>query len=371
MMKVVYACSLDAGGPLTHLLDLAPEVARAGPRVLVLCADEEIAGDFRARGVDARAMPLRHKLDARGAARLWPVLRDADVVHTHDRRTGLLVRTQARIHGAACVHTLHGVPNEIFGLVGRSDATLPPEISSTRAAWLRYGVVGMEAALARLGTTVVPSEALLRFLLAHGFPRSRTVLIPYGVGLRRSQPEDRHHPLRVATASILEHRKGVDILIAACARVDAPLQLDVFGDGTLRAELEAQAARTGTAVTFHGWVSPAEIPDHLRETDLFVLATRGDNLPVSVLEAMSLALPVVATRTGGLPELVADGETGFLVEPEDVEGLARAISRLAGDEPLRQRFGGAAAERLERRFEAGAVARQMVALYRRLRPRSR
>jgi glycosyltransferase involved in cell wall biosynthesis len=365
-MKVVYTCSLDAYGPLTHLLDLAPRVARAGPDVLVLCANEEIAAEFRARGVEARPLPLRHKIDGRGAARLWPALRDADIVHTHDRRTGLLARPVARLHGAACVHTLHGVPNEIFGLVGRADARLPPDISLARAAWLRYGVLGIEAALARLGTTVVPSEALRRFLLAHGFPKARTVLIPNGEELRRAQPEERHDPFRVASASILNHRKGVDVLLEACARVDVPLSLDVYGDGILRSELEAHAARIGIDATFHGRV--ADIPERLREADLFVLATRGDNLPVAVLEAMSLALPVVTTRTGGLPELVLDGETGLLVEPEDANGLATAIGRVARDEELRLRFGRAAAGHLQQRFDPDVTAREMVALYRRLRP---
>src|SRR6266545_8255166 len=111
-----------------------------GPEVLVLCANDEIAEEFRARGLDARTAPLRHKFDAQGAARLSPALRQADVVHTHDRRTGLLVRTQARLRGAFCVHTLHGVPDEIFSPVGRVDPKRPPEVSLARAAWLRYGL---------------------------------------------------------------------------------------------------------------------------------------------------------------------------------------------------------------------------------------
>lgn len=363
-MRVVYACSLASGGPLTHLLDLAPHVARLQAEVLVICANNEIAEEFRKRDVDAWALPLRHKLDVGGVVGLRHALQHADIVHTHDRRTGLLVRTVARLQGNVCVHTLHGVPDEIFGLVGRPDGNLPPGVSRARAAWLRFGLLGIEAALARLGTTVVPSKALRDFLLAHGFPRSRTVVIPNGVELRRPEPDRRHEPFRIATVGILEYRKGVDLLLEACARVDAPLRLDVYGDGTLRASLQSQAERLGLEATFHG--SVANIPDRLCEADLFVLPTRGDNLPIAVLEAMSIAIPVVATRTGGLPELVQDGNTGLLVDPDDAEGLAAAVNRLARDEELRLRLGRAAAARVASRFEAGAVAGEIVALYRRL-----
>ena len=186
--------------------------------------------------------------------------------------------------------------------------------------------------------------------------------------LRRTEPGDRHEPFRVATAGNLEHWKGVDILLEACALVDTSLHLDVFGDGSLRPELQRHAARLGVDATFHGWVT--NVLDRLCEADLFVLATRGESFGIAVLEAMSVALPVVATRTGGLPELVADGETGFLVEPEDVPGFAAAIDRVARDDELRLRLGRAAAARVGQRFEAGAVARELVELYRRLTPAS-
>jgi glycosyltransferase involved in cell wall biosynthesis len=363
-MRVVYVCSLASGGPLKHLLDLAPHVAHTGVEVTVLCASEEIAAEFRRRGVTSTSVPLGHKLDLGGAAAVWPRLSRADVVHTHDRRTGLLARPQARLRGAVSVHTLHGVPDEIFGLVGRDDGRLAADVSEARVRWLLHGLLPIEAGLARLGTTVVPSAALRRFLVEHGFPAERTHVMPNGVEVRRSEPGPRHEPLRIATAGILEYRKGVDVLLDACARVDLPLRVDVFGDGSLRSELERRARRLGVAATFHGRV--ADVGDRLPEVDVFALPTRGDNLPIAVLEAMAFALPVVATRTGGLPELVEDGKTGFLVEPDDPDGLAAAIARLGEDDEARLRLGRAGAARVAERFEAGDVARRMVVLYRQL-----
>jgi glycosyltransferase involved in cell wall biosynthesis len=222
-------------------------------------------------------------------------------------------------------------------------------------------VMAMEATLARLGTTVVASQALRTFLLAHGFPRAKTVLLPYGVQLLRREPKRRHEPLRVATVATLEPWKGIDVLLEASARASTKLHLDLYGEGPLRSSLESQANRLGVDATFHGMVG--DVHERLREADVFVLATRGDNMPVSVLEAMSLALPVISTRTGGLPELVAHGDTGFLVEPDDAEGLAGAIDRVAQDEALRLRLGRGGAERIERRFARDKVARDMVTLY--------
>lgn len=361
-MRVVYACSLAAGGPLTHLLELAPGVARAGVDVAVVCATPEVAEEFRGRGVEADAAPLAHKLDLRGAARVRSLLAGADVVHTHDRRTGLLVRPQARALGAASVHTLHGVPDEVFGLVGRDDGRILPGVSKARAAWLVHGVLRAEAVLARLGTTVVPSEALCRFLAAHGFERSRMRVIPNGIETRRAEPSPRHEPLRIATAAVLEYRKGIDVLVDACARLDRSIRLDVFGDGTLRGDLEARARSLGVSATFHGAVPDVEA--RMADVDVFALPTRGDNLPIAVLEAMALALPVVATRTGGLPELVSEGESGLLVEPDDVGGLAEALGRLAADEELRLRLGRGGATRARDRFASERVVREFVALYR-------
>ena len=94
--------------------------------------------------------------------------------------------------------------------------------------------------------------------------------------------------------------------------------------------------------------------------------SRAENLPIAILEAMACAVPVVATRVGGVPELVVDGSTGMLVEANDPHALAGAISRIDGDEELRRKLGAAGALRAAERFSADETARLMVALYERL-----
>jgi glycosyltransferase involved in cell wall biosynthesis len=112
---------------------------------------------------------------------------------------------------------------------------------------------------------------------------------------------------------------------------------------------------------FHGLV--ADVRPRLAELDVFVLSTLGDNLPVAILEAMAAGLPVVASRTGGIPELVEDGVTGALVPPGDVDALSQAIGRLVGAPDVRAAQGRAARERVRERFDSGEVARRMVKVY--------
>jgi glycosyltransferase involved in cell wall biosynthesis len=357
-VKALYVTSIPEAGPVTHLRTLVPAVANAGVDAHVVCATEEVAGWFREQGAKATVIPLRHKADVASASKLWPLLGEADVVHTHDRRSGLLVRPAAKARGAAVFHTYHGLPHQIAGLVdGR-----PAETSRTHAAWLLHGYLAIESALALLGTVVVPSRAVARFLAAHRFPAGRLRVVPNGIDIRRREPAPAHDPLVVGTAAILEHRKGVDVLLEAAARAEQPLRLEIFGDGSLRGELEAYARGAGLDARFHGRVG--NVRERLEELDVFVLPSRDENLPMALLEAMAAAVPPVATRVGGVPELVVDGESGVLVAVDDVDGLARALDELARDPGRREQLAREAARRVAQEFEAGSLGRRMVELYR-------
>jgi glycosyltransferase involved in cell wall biosynthesis len=354
--------TLTEGGPVSHLLNLAPAVAHTGASVRLLCGDGEIAERARNLGLHADAAPLRNKADVACAAQLWPRLRGADIVHTQDRRALLLCGAAARAVGARLVHTYHGLPEELVGLPGRPQAR--PTGPRLRGAWLLHGHLRVEALLARLGALVVPSHAIAGFLAAHGFPPARIHVLPSRIDMRRWEPGPSHRPIRLATVARLERHKGVDVLIDACARLverAGPVHLDVYGDGSLRADLERRASMHRLDATFHGHVLC--VRDRLLEADLFVLASRGENLPITILEAMAIGLPVVATRVGGIAELVQDGVTGLLVEPDDAGGLADALAVLIGDPERRAAMGRAAVRRIVDRFDATEAGTEMLDLY--------
>ena len=360
-MKVVYVSSLEAGGPVSHLLTLAPSLARLGLNVRVVCASEILVEGFRTAGVEACAVPMRHKLDVAAVARLWPLLNGADIVHTHDRRAGLLARVTARARGARVVHTVHGVPEEIAACVGRPDASRPPGVSRARAALQRHGSLRLEIALARLGFVVTPSHAMARFLAQSGLAPDRLRVIPHAIDVRRTEPRARGGVLVLGAVGRLEYWKGFDILLAACARVTHPLRLEIFGDGSLREQLEARAAESGVQARFHGHVR--DVRPHLDDIDVFVLPSRAENLPVSILEAMASAVPVISTRVGGVAELVEDGCTGLLVGAEDIDGLARAIDTLVSCPELAATMGRAGAQRARQHFDDATLAPRMAGLY--------
>lgn len=363
-MKVIYVSTIERGGPLTHLRKLAPRVAAEGVDVRVLCASAEVAETFRELSVAADAVPVKHKLDAAGVAALWPHLRGAELVHTHDRRAGLFGRMLGRLGGATVVHTLHGMPEEIAARVGRDGAPEPPGVSRARLTWLLEGYLRLEAALTRLGHVIAPSRAMREFMLAHGFPRRRLHVIPYGVEPAPASAKPERDVLIAGVAANLEYWKGLDILLRAARSVESPLRLEIYGTGSLRGELEREANATGVDAMFHGFVS--DMNGRLRELDVLVQPSRADNLPLAILEAMAVGTPVIGARVGGIPELVIDGETGILVEPEDPTALASALEELARDPERRRELGTRAREHVAAHFSAEDVARRTVALYREL-----
>ena len=364
-LRVVYISSLEAGGPVAHMRDLLPQVAAAGVDVRLICQTDSVAASFARLGVSAQAAPLRNKWDLPGAARMLRLLQGADVVHTQDRRALLLVGPLAKLARARVVHTYHGVPEELGPMVGRPGAGPSAGVSRARLAWILHGHMRIESSLARLGTVITPSQAMASFLVARGFPESRIAVERSRIDLRRRQPSPVHSPFTLGTAVVLDHNKGIDVLLSACAAAREPTRIHIYGDGELRAHLEAQARRLGVDAVFHGRVP--DVRDRLEhEVDAFVLPSRGENLPISILEAMAAALPVIATRVGGIPELVADGTTGLLVEPDDVEALAHAVEELARDEERRRLLGRNGAQRIERSFNAAHTGSAMADLYRKV-----
>lgn len=361
-VKIVYVSSLGLTGPSIHMVDLAMHVSLLGHEVEVVCGTDELCRLAHNRGLVARTEALRHKLDLLGARRVVARFAGADVVHTHDRRAGFFTRVTARSRPALSVHTLHGLPDEIAMEVGREARPLrAPDVSLMKEMWARYFTIRAEGLLAHIGALVVPSRALRDWLVTHGFPSRRMKVIPYGVPLLADVEVASHRPLRIATAAHLDHRKGVDVLIEACALSKSALRLDVFGEGPDRAWLEQRARSLRVETVWHGFVP--DFRSRRADYDVFVLATRGDNLPVAILEAMAVAAPVIATRVGGIPEQIVHEKTGLLVSPEDPDALARAIDRLASDPKLRKTLGSAGHRRAAELFDPGRIAREMLDFY--------
>ena len=137
----------------------------------------------------------------------------------------------------------------------------------------------------------------------------------------------------------------------------------MVGDGPDRPEVEAEirALEISDAVELAGYAR--DVPDLLAAADVFVLSSRSEGAPFSILEAMAAGLPVVATDVGGVGELVADGETGLLVPAGDPARLAEALRSLLADAALRRRLGAAGLARARERFDLRALRDPHLDLY--------
>lgn len=193
-----------------------------------------------------------------------------------------------------------------------------------------------------------------------------------GVPDRRPVPEpvELPRPL-VGSVGRLSPEKGYDVLLEA-VRAAEGFHLVLVGTGPLRSELEAQAEQLGVSerVTFTGWVPDSRA--WIETYDMFVLPSRSEGLPLTVIEAMLAERAVVATDVGGVPELIEPGRTGAIVPSEDPKALGEAIARLAADRSERDRLGKAARANALERFSPDAMRSAYEALYDELlAPRSR
>ena len=210
---------------------------------------------------------------------------------------------------------------------------------------------------------VAVSDHSRRALIHVGLDPAQIHVIPCGTDVPDAPPpHEWDDEVRVVAVGRLVAKKAPLATIAAFAAVAAgrpELRLEVIGDGPLLDAAAALVAREGLAdrVTLHGARPPAFVADALRRAHVFVQHSvvdpdTGDEegLPVAVLEAMAAALPVVATRHAGIPEAVAAGETGLLVEENDVNGMAAALAQVVGDPSRARAMGVAGWDRARARF---------------------
>jgi glycosyltransferase involved in cell wall biosynthesis len=202
-----------------------------------------------------------------------------------------------------------------------------------------------------------------RRAIAQGIAARRVLVIPNGIDLARFAYRGPYPNGPAVLVARLAPEKDVGTLIDAAALLRQRLpdfRLEIAGDGPCRAEWEARAAPLGDTVRFLGMVR--DVPGLLERARLFVLSSITEGISLTLLEAMARGLPIVATRVGGNPEVVADGDTGFLVEPRAPEQLAEALAKCWTEPGLCAKMSVAARKRVEIRFNV----RSMVASYERL-----
>jgi glycosyltransferase involved in cell wall biosynthesis len=232
--------------------------------------------------------------------------------------------------------------------------------------------------MCREAAFVVAVSDYSRELLVHKCPDAAEKIhrIYNGIDLRKFQTGPLRSPTlrpRILSIGRLIEFKGFRDLIAACAELKkrgVQFECEIIGDGPLRGALQNAIAAAGldSMVRLPGALPQEDVVRRLADCDVFALACivnregASDILPTVILEAMATARPIVSTRLAAVPEIVRDGESGLLVAPGHVEGLANALESLLRDPQLRARFGAAGRRGVEERFDVDKTAAQLLEL---------
>ena len=192
-----------------------------------------------------------------------------------------------------------------------------------------------------------------------------TIVIHNGIDLSGAAvPEPRAGPCRLVTVGRLQAPKDALTLVRALAELPrGAYEAVVVGHGPDQPALESEVRQLDLESVVQLAGERKDVPQLLASSDVFVLSSGSEGLPLSILEAMAAGLPVVATKVGGVPELVLEGETGFLVPPGDPHSLAAALERLLDDSELRGRLGAAGRIRVEERFDLVSTRQAHLDLY--------
>lgn len=356
--------SLHKGGAESHLADLARWQARHGHEVTVasLKGDDYWAAPLRQAGVAVVSLGLTGAYGHPAPAlRLRRLVRQArpDLVHAHLEPAELYTRL-----------ALLGVPRRALPVViSKHNDTKFWDSAGRSLTWVARWIA------ARADRVIAISEAVRRYYVEGevGLAPDAVSVVPYGFE-RPLDPSDaeRAAELRsrltagdasvrlVGTVARLVRQKALHVQIEALARLDPSVHLVVVGEGPLASDLRALASRLGVGHRVHFEGFQTDIPAYMRAFDVFALSSIYEGFGLVLLEAMAAARPIVATRVSAIPEVVADGETGLLVPPNDVAAFASALSRvLACPDAL----GVRGRERLTSRYSVDAMGHATDRIY--------
>jgi glycosyltransferase involved in cell wall biosynthesis len=374
---------LNLGGPALHVAYLTEGLAGRGYETTLVAGslargEGSMARVAEERGIEVEMLPDLHREispfhDLRAARRLAATIRRIrpHILHTHTAKAGAVGRTAALLAGDArppiTVHTFHGhVLRGYFGPVQGSFYRL------------------VERSLASTTTALVAVSPEVRDdLVALGVaPAEKFTIIRLGIELEQrvgAQPGAREHIRRLLGIApdrfvvgwigrMTAVKRTDDILLAMKLLRDGGVDacLCLVGDGPDREDVERYAHELGVVKSCFFLGYQDDVAPYYAAFDALVLPSANEGTPVSAIEALAGGRPVVATRVGGVPDVVRDRVDGFLVNAEDVEALAERLGRLAADPGLARRMGEAGRERVLSRYSVERLVDDVDVLYRRL-----
>ena len=352
-------------GQTTHVLSLVDGLDHEQHNLIVVLPQVLISSAAAFEQVGAKVIPLPMRKG------LWPVhtmrsviqlIRetDCDIVHVHSQEAGLVARPLAKIAGAPAV------------------LYTPQTVDIRRSQWHRT-YTWVEWALAHVTDRIISvTEADRQRMLQWGIPAHKTVTIPNGIDLthfgatvdrkelRRSLGASAERPLIVQMGRLRAQKDPLSFVDGASKvlqqRPDA--QFVLLGDGPLRSQVEERIRSLDLAQSVHlaGWRDDAR--RLLAAADVVTLTSRWEGTPYALLEAMAWSRPVVATSVNGCPEVVQEGQTGYLVPSGDTIRWADRVLALLAEPAVAAAMGRRGRKRLEERFTLQEMVARIEEVYR-------
>lgn len=346
--------TLDPGGQEFLVIQLAERLQRRGWRSPVITiSGGALAQDARRLGIETFDLRKGAGFSPATLVRLARVLRaeGVDIVHTHNMAPLIYGTLSARALGIPTINTRHGrAALTTHWLIWRLADHVVAVSDDARREMLRHNSIAPAKVHVILNGTDVqafatPTRDRAAVRASLGIPVDHRL---FGI-VARLAPEKDHQTLFEAFERV--------------AQAEGAAALLVIGGGPLEADLRARAGSLGILerVRFLGFRQ--DIPDLLAALDVFVLSSTMEGVSLTLLEAMAAGLPVVATRVGGNPEVVAEGETGLLVPPRDARALSEAMLVLLRNPERAAAFGERGRERVRRQFDIEQMVDAYVALY--------
>jgi glycosyltransferase involved in cell wall biosynthesis len=351
------------GGVASHVLELVEALPKDAFAVNVACPRESSIWQ-RLERVDGvvlhRIRPHREPAlaDVATLSTLLRLVPRMEIVHAHSSKAGFLARLASLLVGSRkrCVFTPHGWS---FWAAGGAEGRLYLELERAAAHWCHALVALSDAERAAGLEAGVGREEQYR-VIANGVDVERFALVPDPL------------PNRIVMVGRLAPPKRTDLLVQAFAsirRAHPGAELQIVGEGPDRAEIERQVRELGLGGGVHLIGERHDVPELLSRSACFVLASDYEGCPLAVIEAMAAGVPVVATGVGGVPELVEEGRSGFVVPPGAPEALAVAVEAVLADPARARRMGDAGREIARSRLSRERMVGELVRLYGEIRPK--
>jgi glycosyltransferase involved in cell wall biosynthesis len=353
--------TVEPGGAETVCLQLAQANDSEFEPLGLFFGEGWVSARFRDAGISYEIAPLDRAFDVRWILRVKEHLETQRIslIQSHEFTANCYVTAAARLAGIPIVCTTHG------------------KLYYANAGYRRVAYRWVSRTADRF---VAVSEDLAGFLTQTvNIRREHIEIIHNGVDLAKFAPDPRErNKLRrglglseddvvVIVVAALFPGKGHDILLDALTELGTQgVKLLIAGDGDERGRLELRARTLGLGAEVSFLGQRSDVPNLLRAADVFILPSYSEGLPLSVIEAMASGVPVVATRVGGIPELVIDGHNGVLVPPGSAKDIASALSRIIGDNVFAARIVAAAKQAVREAFSLQQMRERYASLYRSL-----